>query len=615
MCGISGVICSAPLNEADLDTLREVNAKLQHRGPDSAGFAHFGHAAIAMRRLSIVDIAGGQQPISNEDGSITVICNGEIYNHNELRSDLAARGHRFRSRSDVETIVHGYEQHGPERFLEPLRGMFALALWDNTRRRLFLARDRLGEKPIYLYRDRRSDGASRLWFASELRGILHVIPRGERRISPLAFNEFMTFQYVLEPGTPIEGVVQLPRGHVLEVSPESLDTESRPYWTMLSAGQPPNIDPVEAVREWLDIACRRMGTADVPVGVALSGGIDSSLVAAIAARHYPGQIHAFTVGYPGRPKTDERQVAARFAQALGIPFTEVEVSTSEVVNGFPDTIAAMDTPIGDIAAYGYYSVSRAARAASIPVLMSGLGGDEFFWGYEWVRDAVKQRVTGEAPRDNRTWRERLFGPRAVVRPAGQETSLYAPHAEFATGDSTSRAMLAQSGELPPDHWLKVTRPPNGCAADIAVSDTLNATWLVCNCLTLADRMSMAHSIEMRVPFLDIDLVDGVSAMRRAGLGDWAKPHKWLLLEASGHLLPDEIRHGAKQGFTPPVGEWIRQILARWRYSWEEESILSRVGLASQQAVRDITPSLTLTQLYKMTVFETWARAALGEPLA
>lgn len=349
MCGISGVIAETDLDPGDIALLERVNARLVHRGPNSDGLYREGPVAIAMRRLAIIDLAGGDQPLFTEDRSKILVCNGEIYNHKELRSGLLKAGHRLGSHSDVETILHLYEERG-RRAVEALDGMYAFALWDRTRKALLLGRDRLGEKPLYLWRDRRGDGAARLWFASELRALLEVIPPSERRLSKLAFSQFMTFQYLVEPVTPLEGVTQLPPAHVLEVTPQSLDARPQPYWSLFRLPANVEKDPVGLVRAALDTACQRMGSADVPVGVALSGGIDSSLVAALTARHYPGQIQAFSVGYPGRPATDERGIAERFARRIGIPFTSVELDTGNIAADFPALVTAMDTPVGDIAA-------------------------------------------------------------------------------------------------------------------------------------------------------------------------------------------------------------------------------------------------------------------------
>jgi len=597
MCGITGIISSTVLNDSDAAVVREMNRRIEHRGPDSGGFYANRHVMLAMRRLSIVDLAGGQQPQFNETRDVAMVCNGEIYNHRELRAELEGLGHRFSSHSDVESIVHAYEEFGIG-FLAKLRGMFAFAMWDDRAGKLILARDRMGEKPLYLYRA--STGV--VTFSSELRS-LTVSMAKPLRLSPEAFNLFMTFQYVPEPLTPLSGVDVLPAGHYLEFDPSTLDAVSRPYWDLADIHEDPS-EPVRVTEEILDNACRLMGSADVPVAVALSGGIDSSLVAALTSRHYPGQLHAFTIGYQGRPSNDERSFAATLARELGIGFTEVELCTHETVENFPMLVAAMDTPVGDIAAFGYYSVCAAARAAGYPVLLSGMGGDEFFWGYEWVRDAVVRNealLSGKQTR--RSFWQLLSGRKATDKP-----DFYGVHPDLCHGDAWSR-MLMPAGirnQLPEGYWLEQTSLDLSRPIHQAVSSLLNRTWLRSNCLALVDRMSMAHSVEVRLPLLDVDLVNKVTGMRNDGLVDWVKPHKWLLVEALRDALPEDVLARKKQGFTPPIRDWTNGIVERYS-SFLSDGALVRQGLVDPDRIRREWPRFNLSFLYKLVLIECWVR--------
>lgn len=525
------------MSDAQRGVVQTMCDRLIHRGPDSEGHVNHEHFMLAMRRLSIVDLVGGKQPLFNETRDIAIICNGEIYNHEELRAELRELGHTFSTLSDVETIVHAYEQYGLD-CLGKLRGMFAFALWDGRTGQLLLARDRLGEKPLYLHRT-----PDALWFSSEIRSLSAALD-GPLRLTSEAFNLFLTFQYVPEPVSPIRGVEQFPAGHYLVVAPNDLLGRPLPFADLADAHERTD-EPVAVTEEVLDKACRMMGTADVPVAVALSGGIDSSLVAALTARHFPGQLHAFTIGYEGRPASDERSFAQTLAAELGIGFTEVEISNNEVVDGFPALMDAMDTPIGDIAAFGYYSVAKASRAAGYPVLLSGLGGDEFFWGYEWVRESMtrNEAILGETESSVPWWRQ-LFRKHEVETP-----DFFGVHAELRNGDKLSRTLLPASrlAELPEGYWLEqasldLTRPLH-----LATTDLLNRTWLRSNCLALMDRMTMAHSVEGRLPLLDTELVDRVTGMRNDGLEDWRKPHKWLLVEALRDALPADVLSRKKQG--------------------------------------------------------------------
>lgn len=607
MCGIAGIISSLPLSEGELALLSSLNDTLSHRGPDSSGMFTSGNVAIAMRRLAIVDIVGGRQPLSSEDGSITLVCNGEIYNHKSLRQELKASGHGFASASDVETLIHAYEESQTD-FLKRTKGMFAFALWDERRKTLTLGRDRLGEKPLYLWRDTGPSGAPRLWFASELRAILKVIPPDRRRIDPKAVNEFLTFQYVLDPRTMIDGLAMLPAGHVLSLAAGALDAVPRRYWSL--GDIPPHLpaSPKDLVTERFEEACLRMGSADVPVGVALSGGIDSSLVAAVTAKAYPGSIHCFSVGYTDRPATDERAIAQRFARQNGLPFTDVEIGPTEIVDDFQELVCKMDTPIADIAAHGYYAVARAARQARVPVLLSGLGGDEVFWGYDWVRQATRsQDIVSGLP----FW-QRLLGKLAPAQPTETIDSIFAGHPDLVGAEALARQMQGQTQRqaVPEGHWLAATATPEGRSRAVSVSAALNDSWLLSNCLELADRLSMAWSIEMRVPFLDIDLVEGVTAMRQAGLDDHTWPHKHLLLDAFGHLLPDEIKFRPKQGFTPPVQDWLRALEQRWGKQTLHESASAAAGLLDGGELQRLWPSLSLTMRHRLMVLDIWVRAVL-----
>ena len=587
-----------PMSERESSLVRRMNQFLEHRGPDSEGMHSSAHVILAMRRLSIVDLAGGRQPLFNEAGDIVLVCNGEIYNFLELRADLEAKGHLFSSHSDAETVIHAYEEYGDD-FLSCLRGMFAFALWDGKRQRLILARDRLGEKPLYYH----LDSSGHLWFSSELRSLFQAMD-GPLKLTPEAFNLFLTFQYLPEPATPVAGVRQLSAGHYLELSPGNLDAEARCYWDPSTLRADPS-HPVATVEHALDEACRLMGTADVPVAVALSGGIDSSLVAAITARYYQRDLHAFTIGYTGRPATDERSQAEGLAKTLGIGFTEVELSDEEVIAEFPRMMSFMDTPIADIAAYGYYAVSRAAREAGYPVLLSGMGGDEFFWGYQWVRDAVKRNESYHAAKGWRYWLARMLG-----RPTG-ERDFFGVHTALRDGDAWSRQLMTREARasVAPGLWLAKNAIDPELPIHLAVTTLLNRTWLRSNCLALVDRMSMANSVEVRLPLLDVDLVNKVTGMRNSGLADWAQPHKALLVQALQDTLPAEVLERKKQGFTPPVWRWMEGIVGRFRALVPDGSLV-RQGLLDRGQAMSCFGKFDLPFLYKLVLLECWARLHL-----
>ena len=382
MCGIAGIVATEPLTPRLRSRVMSMNSRMVHRGPDGEGVFHDGFVALAMRRLSVIDPKGGQQPLFNENKSVALVANGEIYNYVELRAFLRSKGHQFRTGSDCEVIVHLYEEYGRDCVLH-LRGMFAFALWDSRLRRLILARDRMGEKPLYL-----SVQNGVIYFASELKALVAsgAVPF---ELEPAAVDLFFHYNYVPEPMTPIRGVRKLPAAHTLTIEAGTWKQDQRCYWRMEDAPALPG-NPAELIRAELETISELIIRSDVPVGIALSGGLDSSVIAAMTARKYPGRMQAFSVGYLGRRQHDEREDAKAFAEYVGMAFHEVELRAEDFAGFFPDLVSWLDDPIADISAYGYYSVMRAAKAHDVTVMLQGHGGDELFWGYPWVRQSVTQ---------------------------------------------------------------------------------------------------------------------------------------------------------------------------------------------------------------------------------
>ncbi|MBM3300833.1 MAG: asparagine synthase (glutamine-hydrolyzing), partial [Deltaproteobacteria bacterium] len=380
MCGICGIARRGQLREGDAASVQAMMNAMIHRGPDGEGRYQNGSVSLGMRRLSIIDVEGSDQPLYNEDGSLVLIANAEIYNYVELRSELQAQGHVFSSNGDCETILHLYERDG-DRCVESLEGMFAFALWDVCRRRLLLARDRMGEKPLYIYEKDRG-----IVFASEMKALLRsgYVPF---EIEPNCVNLYFHYQYVPEPLTLLKSVRKLAAAHVMSVDVDSWSVDVKCYWNMEDA-PPLRGNPAALIREELERVSELILRSDVPVGVALSGGIDSGGVASLAVKHCPGVLHAFTVGYPGCPDSDERAAAKALAHDLNMPFHEVEVSLEEMARSFENLIYLRDDPVSDIAGYGYYAVMKKARECSVPVVIQGQGGDELFWGYDHVRRAA-----------------------------------------------------------------------------------------------------------------------------------------------------------------------------------------------------------------------------------
>ena len=530
MCGIAGIISRSPLTPEHMDRVRAVNESLRHRGPDGAGEFSAPHLFLAMRRLSIIDLQTGAQPLCNEDRSLALVANGEIYNFVELRRHLEAKGHRFSTHSDCETVLHLYEEFGLE-FVHHLRGMFALALWDSGRRRLVLARDRMGEKPLYLFE---RDG--QLLFASEMKALLRsgLVPFD---LDPVAIDLYFHYQYVPEPRTPLQGVRKLDAAHLLTIEVDPWQISERCYWRMEDA-PPLEGDPAGLIREELERISEMIIRSDVPVGVALSGGLDSSAIAALAARKYPGTMHAFSVGYPGRPPSDERADAQALADHLKMPFHEVELDTTGMAATFPELVWWRDDPIADISGHGYFAVMKLAGEHGVPVMLQGQGGDELFWGYDWVRQAAAESKQ-KAALVEKGWRalpEYLsfeapgwLGPRTLLKWAADGFGLGGGWERFQRDRRTSKERMVFY-DLAPDFGRAesdarafyspafadrlnsaratdlFTFPQPWPPVEIRLTRLICDTYLRENGIGQRRRLSMASSVELRLPLVDYRLV-------------------------------------------------------------------------------------------------------------
>jgi asparagine synthase (glutamine-hydrolysing) len=581
VCGIFGIIDRSGIAEDDRRLLGSLADGLVHRGPDDGGLAVSGQAAIGMRRLAIIDPANGRQPLWNEERTVCLVANGEIYNFVELRAELEARGHRFATGSDCETIVHLYEEMGAA-CVTRLRGMFAFALHDLGSRKVLLARDRVGEKPLAL-----AEREGRIVFASELGALVRSgalpfeVDRG-------AVHEYLHWGFVPEPRSAVKGSRKLPAGHLLEVSLDPWRVSERAWWSALDA---PAIEgsPSEAVAGVLDEVARIVVRSDVPVGVALSGGVDSALVASMA-RGRGGDVHAFTVGYGGRDRHDETAMAAETARHLGLVHHRVTLSASDVVSAFRRMCALRDEPNADISGPGYLALMEASRAHGVPVLLMGQGGDELFWGYGWTKQALRETerkarlldgsvgamayVRPSRPPASRTgaigWALGGAGIRDGLRSLRRDRS--APPGRIVFWDQRAawhEAAAAEPMFMEPGfmHSVRGTDPAAHFTfdrlpdrADLAMTDLLVRTYLLSNGLDQCDRLSMAASVECRVPLVDYRLVETVIGLRKVNR-DWRLPAKQWLLDAVGGQVPAEVFLRRKRGFTPPWRSWTEAIFA------------------------------------------------------
>lgn len=637
MCGIIGSIYKNPAQRQPLT--EAAISRLAHRGPDGSGAFTNAHVQFGHTRLSIIDLTdAGRQPMASSDGRYVVTYNGEIYNHLELREELEALGEQFLTRSDTEVLLVAYKVWGRD-CVKRLRGMFAFALWDNADKTIFLVRDRCGEKPLFYHRD-----GERLTFASELKAL---VPLLETRpdLDPTVVDMYLHYQYVPEPYTLLKGVHKLPAAHTLLLSLDDWQAEPQRYWNVenISEAEPAPNDTTEIlqrIRDGLEDAVKMTLRSDVPVGVALSGGIDSGAIAAFAQKHYPEPMHAFCVGYAGRPPYDERHQARALGESLGMIIHEVELPVQSFVDFFPDLVRIMDEPIADPAAFGHYSVPKAAADQGVKVLLTGIGGDEIFWGYPWVtQTAVTNLMLSDTPTlksiagwlsspsaqsflDRVARHERTPGAirkwAGVLRDIGNTNSPAGQLRFYMAVPDFRDAFRLKPGaygsamkDLDAENPFKPTniglREYDKIPA--AVIRMLFETWMVSNCLSLGDRVSMGVGVESRLPFLDVRLIELVMALRAKNPDHKLGQKAWLRGALKG-VLPDEVLLRPKAGFQPPVWEWLSGVIAKYGDLLRDGKLVSDGILESQKIEYILTdmpkqgwPGLFFA--YKLVVLELW----------
>jgi asparagine synthase (glutamine-hydrolysing) len=571
----------SPERAPDLEAVARMSRRLVHRGPDSDGLFHEGGVALAARRLSIIDLEGGDQPIANEDGSVVVVQNGEIYNHRELRRELEGRGHRFASGADTEVLVHLYEEHG-EGFVERLRGMFAIALWDAKAERLLLARDRFGIKPLYF---RHIDGE--LSFASELKAMLEL-PGFSREIDPRAVSAYLAFNSIPAPLTIFAEARKLPPGCTLSWRDgelcESRYARPRPVLAA-EARRGPAGELADELRETLRDSVRAHLVSDVPVGVLLSGGVDSAGIAALAAGEQGEGVRTFSVGFE-ESSFDELDRARLVAERYATDHHEI-VLRPNAVELLPKLVEAFDEPFGDSSALPTYLVSELA-ASEVKVALSGEGGDELFGGYyTYVADLLAPRVGGlaalaaplvEALPSSDSKVSFDYKAKRFVR-AARLPPLERHHAwKEIFGPAQRAALLAETepGWDPVDLYRERYAETAGAEPLARLQDVDLGIYMVDDLLVKTDRTSMAHSLELRVPFLDNE-VAGFALGLTTPLKVRGLAKKRLLRRALAPLVPSEIRRGRKQGFSIPVAAWLRGPLEPFARETLSPTTLARQG--------------------------------------
>jgi asparagine synthase (glutamine-hydrolysing) len=535
MCGIAGIYNpdGAP---ADSNQVSRMCDLIRHRGPDDHAVWSAGPVALGHRRLSIIDLSPrGRNPMPNEDETVWIVFNGEIYNYRHLREGLVRRGHRFRSETDTEVIIHLYEEEGPS-CVEKLNGMFAFALWDATRQRLFLARDRFGVKPLYY-----TSLGNLFAFASEVKAFL-ALPAFSARPDLFALSEHLTFQNTFGDRTFFEGVTLLPAGHYLLRNEVGASTYQ--YWDLsFDPDHSRSLDEwADGLRERFESAVSRQLMSDVPLGSFLSGGMDTGSISAVAARNIP-EMHTFTCGFDVPEDAteleqyfDEREESHLLARLLGTVHHELTLGPDAMAPSLPHVVWHLDEPRVGISYQVYYTAEMIRRY--VTVVLSGVGGDELFAGYPWRYEKILDSDTRSFDRD-------YYGLSIRFLDDSQKRRLFADGVNQALGDYSTfdsfRSVMSKADRFDPLHR----------ALYFDFKTFLNGLLIV------DDKLAMAHSVEGRVPFLDNELVDYVARIPsefKLAPGQ----SKIVLKRAMRGLLPDETLERRKQGFTPPDQSWYRQ---------------------------------------------------------
>lgn len=626
MCGICGKLEFDPRATVSPRLVKAMADAIVHRGPDDEGFYVTGQIGLGFRRLSIIDLSGGHQPLANENDTVWIIFNGEIYNYQELRAELVSKGHIFRTKSDTEVIVHLYEEYGVD-CVQKLRGMFAFAIWDSVAKTLFLARDRVGIKPLYYYASNRF-----ISFGSEIKTIL-ADPAVDREIDPAIIERFLAYYYVPGAQTLFRNVCKLEPGHFLLVRDGKI--QIRRYWDLdfpHADVQPSPSDLEQQLIQLLDETVQLHMISDVPVGFLLSGGVDSTAMLSFAAKKTDKPISTYTVGFSAPGVIDERPFARLAAERFGSKHYEISISSKEFSSFLPEYVRHMEEPVCEPPAVALYYVSKLA-SQYVKVLISGEGGDEAFAGYENYRNlfwfetlkrglgplrgplAQGMSLLGQLS-NSRVLRK--YGPLMSAKLDDYYLSrTSSPYQYFnrASFDIYSSGMLQLIGK---NHATSVSRnfissrSANGVLEKMLYVDT--KTWLPDDLLIKADRMTMANSVELRVPFLDHKVLEFAARLsRNQKIRGWKM--KYLLKKALAKHVPDEILHRRKAGFPVPYATWLRNDLSGFVSDTLLDSKSLSRGYFQKAAVENLVKSNAESggyakEIFSLVVLELWHRTFL-----
>jgi asparagine synthase (glutamine-hydrolysing) len=629
MCGICGIVATgASTSVISKQILEKMNQSIAHRGPDDDGFYITDVVGLASRRLSIIDLASGRQPIANEDGKIWIVFNGEIYNYRELRDYLEKHGHVFHTSSDTETILHLYEEFGTD-CVQHLNGIFAFAIWDGRKKELILARDRMGIKPMYY--TQLANG--QFIFGSEMKAILSH-PEVERKVDLIALNEYLSYEYVPTPRTIIRNVWRLEAGHVLVYNLRGMNISAYNTLSFLQSESRPPVhwrDYSVALYEKLRAAVQTELVSDVPVGVLLSGGIDSSAIAALMVDLYPGKVESFTVGFE-EGSFDESNYARQVANHLGTSHNEMILTSKKAAALVGDISSILDEPFADSSIIPTYFLSRFARE-KVKVVLGGDGGDELFAGYPTVLShrliEYYERMTPWAFRtyitpqilnrfkisfDNLSLDFRL---RRFL--AGRGVPLITRHQRWLGSFVDEEKNLLLQNWIKPvlrDTYHQSYEYAHECDAKEPLNKILFndlKTYLEGDILYKVDRASMAASLEVRVPFLNREVVQFTNDLP-LDLKLHQLKGKFLLKKTMQGRLPKEIIQRPKKGFNMPVAYWLSKDLKEVMLDMLSESSIKRQGLFSYDYIRQLTDEHFEQRkdnrklLWTLFMFQMWHRS-------
>jgi asparagine synthase (glutamine-hydrolysing) len=625
MCGICGKLNFDPAASVSPALIKSMADTIAHRGPDDDGYFVSGPVGLGFRRLSIIDLSGGHQPLSNEDGSIHIIFNGEIYNYQELRQYLLGRGHIFRTQTDTETIVHLYEELG-EACVEKLRGMFGFAIWDERNKSLFLARDRVGIKPLYY-----SQSNNSVVFASEIKAIL-ADPEINAEVRTSMIDRFLTFDYLPGEETLFKNIYKLAPGH--SVFFRAGKSYNRQYWDLHFEPSPTTFRQAKSrLLQLLEESVALHMISDVPVGFLLSGGVDSTAMLSLAAGKTAHPVSSYTVGFSDPSVTDERPYARLAAQRFGSEHHETTINANQFAEFLPKYIWHMEDPVCEPPAVALYYVSKLARDF-VKVLISGEGGDEAFAGYSNYR--------------TRLWLERLKGLPTPLRQLF--SSSLSVLSRFASPDSPAKSKQFLRSRLEDSYYSRTSHPARffndqwrqfycgdfargvdkefsahaatkylrnghraGVLGKMLYVDT--KTWLPDDLLVKADKMTMANSIELRVPLLDHKILEFAASLPQ-DFKVRGFTTKFIAKKALRGHVPREIIHRKKAGFPVPYEKWLREDLKDWVHSLLLDSRTTARGYFQKNAVERMLAEDTANggfskEIFDLAVLELWHREFLN----